>query len=169
MSSTELVQREHIRSMVAAMHDQLPKEGETRSEDGFVLDIMESVLAAETVDAIFAAAESGGISGQDFVGRPFELSADGLDFVLTAELYRNQGAFPFYARMRVTDLDTGEVSNVTCGGKSVVTILYALKSKGFLDAGFGLVIAEIPTASGMVALTLKPYRKPEVKAKVKAK
>jgi hypothetical protein len=159
-SSTDLVERNNIREMVLTLHQRLSEtdNGERSSADEFVLDIMEAILSADSVEGIFAAAESGGVSGQDFVNRPFNLTEDGLNFPLSAQQYREAGGFPFFARATVTDVATGESVTVSCGGKSVVAIFYALKEKGFLKGeGQNLVLVERDTDSGYQALSVRPY------------
>jgi hypothetical protein len=158
--SAELAERTNIRDMVVALYQRASEveTGERSSADEFVLDIMEAILAADTVEGIFAAAESGGVSGQDFVNRPFNLAGDGLTFPLSAKQYREAGGFPFFARAIVTDIATGETVTVSCGGKSVVAIFYALELKGFLVGdGQNLVLVERDTESGYSALSVRPY------------
>jgi hypothetical protein len=110
-ASTELVVRQNIKNMVMDLHERLGglEESERKGADDFVLDIMEAILAADTVEEVFAAAEAGGVSGEDFVNRPFTLTSAGLQFPLSRAEYREAGGFPFFARMRVTEVATGEI------------------------------------------------------------
>ena len=156
-----------LREMILQLHQETRLEDtETLPTEEFVADLLESILAAETEDEIFEVAEAGTVSGQDFTARPFQLLSTDLTFAESAERYRSQpGGFPYFARLKVREIATGEEHHVTCGGKTVVTTLYALRQRGFLaqwddKGGRPLVLVGIPTNSGNEALILQPYNMP---------
>jgi hypothetical protein len=125
-----------------------------------VLSIMDNILAAETEDDIFAAANAGTTSGKDYLDRPFLLPSENIDWKLSGAVFREQGNFPFYALFRAIDMGTGEEITVNCGGFSFVTTLWQLSALGHLDkydadGGMPLVIRSKPAANGNVLLLHK--------------
>jgi hypothetical protein len=167
-TSTELARQpitedavpEKVRNLIRAL-----KLNATFDTGQAQLSIMDRILAAETEEEIFAAANAGTVSGKDLAGRPFVLVSDNVEWKTSAEQYRTQGAFPFYALIRCTALDTGDEVVADCGGYSFVATLWALTSRGFLQAyeeqgGMPLVIEAKRMTSGYDVLLLQPYRGP---------
>jgi hypothetical protein len=134
-----------------------------------VLDIMASILTAEdNEDAIFAAANAGAISGKDFANKPFLLKSADIQWKRSGAVYRDQGGFPWYALMHITDLETGEERVMTCGGLSIVTTIWKLQRAGILDKyedGMPLVFTEKATGSGFNTLLLNKYIMPKAHAR----
>ena len=138
----------------------------TQSGD-FVMDLMEKILQADTFEDIFDAAESGMISGKDFAGRPFVVaSADAVQ--IRPSNKTENGGFPFYAVLNVTEIATGEETVINCGGKTFMPTLWALLTKGYFEEERALTILSVPSDAGAYLL-LKPYRRPEVSAKKNGK
>lgn len=154
--------RDALREMVLALTAETALDATDRtSADDFVLDIVESILSAETEEDIFEAQEAGTVSGKDFLNIPFRLLEEELSFVRVAEEYRSPTTLPFYARMTVARLDNGEWETISCGGNSVVSVLFALRKTGALakyteDGGRPLVITAKQGAVNQFLL-LKPY------------
>lgn len=125
-------------------------------------EIMAAIQRADTLDAIFEAANAGTMSGEDFVGRVFLLKSDGFEWKKSAMQFVRQGGFPYYALLRVTELSTGSDRVVSCGGFSFLSTLDALSTKGFLaqfddQGGMPLVInAKTMKGSGYDVLLLAP-------------
>lgn len=160
--------REILRSMVLRLKAETDLEAaEGVSAEDFVFDIVESILAAETEEDIFEAQSSGAESGKEFVNRPFLLTEENLRFMKSRLV--EPGKLPFYALMDVTEIATGNEYTMTCGGISVVSVLFALREKGFLSAerypnGRPLVLQPKDTASGFVRLEIQPFKLPEPQA-----
>jgi len=159
-----------LRSMVLNMAAEV-REASGEAADEFVLDLMNDILQADTFDAIFAAQEKGTVSGQDFTMRPFTLREENISYRKSSKGV-NTGGFPFYALMKVTDMQTGDELSVNCGGKTFMAVLYALQTKGyFAEAPEGRSFMLKATESGEGAyLSLLPFAgaaKPAAKTNVK--
>jgi len=142
-----------------------------------VWDIMEQILRAEGADAVFAAANKGATSGKDFVGKPFYL--DGADIrwkvsnVSLSKAASDPMVFPFYALLDITNMETGDVMPLTCGGVTFCTVLYRLKSAGYFDTpeyaeGQPFVIRAKPAGMGEVLIPEK-YVMPKMASQRAAK
>jgi hypothetical protein len=70
----------------------------------FVLDLMESILNAKDENEVFELQESGMMSGKDFTGRPFVVRQEDIEWKQASAAYVSEGAFPFYAIIRATEL-----------------------------------------------------------------
>jgi len=160
-----------LRAMVIALANEV-RAADT-SNDEFVMGLLERILSAETPEDIFAAQENAGsMAGKDFTMRPFLLKEEDI-------LYRASNlekGFPFYALLKVTELQTGEEVMLNCGGKTFMAVLYGLRESGYFSAekggtpeGRGFMLKE--TASGEGAyLSLLPFAgaaKPAAKSSVK--
>lgn len=88
-------------------------------------EIMESILAAEDMDALFAAANAGTTAGRDFIDRPFYWDGNG-QYKLSTVGLRSPGGFPFYWLGKVTDMSTGERIVLNCGGHSFVPVFWRM-------------------------------------------
>lgn len=124
------------------------------------LAIMERILAADSEEDIFAAANAGTTSGKDFVGRPFQLLDENIEWKASAAQFREQGGFPFYAICRAVDIQTGAELVLGCGGFSFMATLWTLHDRGIItrydkDGGMGLILKEKPAANGSVLLLEK--------------
>lgn len=131
------------------------------------LSIMANILEAETEEDIFKAADAGVTHGEDFIDEPFLLSSTGIQWRKSAEQYRTQGGFPFYALMNVEPLNdelTGPML-VSCGGYPFVATLRNLERRGLLakhdkSGGMSLVIKAKRVTSGYDVFLLMPYKAP---------
>lgn len=123
----------------------------------FQLEIAERILLGTTEEEIFEAQEAGSTSGLDFAGHAFTLLSDDLEFVQTA--IRSENAFPFYCRLRAHVIGTDDDVAVTCGGLSVVTVLYKLREIGSIndETPKALIIKATATANGNTRLSLMPH------------
>ena len=127
----------------------------------FVFDLMEKILAAETAEEIFAAQDSGMLSGKDFAGRPFYLTADNIS-ILKSTITEGDG-LPFYSVLKVVEIATGEEFVVNCGGKTFMTVLHGLRRINYFNVtdeqpnGASVVILATPSPKGAY-LSLKPYK-----------
>lgn len=138
-----MVQRLEIESSIETNDDGLGTD---------VASILESILAAGSVEDVFKAQELGTIASKDFLMRPFNLRSEDITWRRST-----QGTFPFYALMRVTDLETGEQVTLNGGGITFVGIIYSLQNKGALDGdGMDLMLWEKSTQSGNSVVLVKP-------------
>src|SRR5258708_30026 len=131
------------------------------------LDIMARILEAEGEDAVFAAANGGTLKGKDFIRVPFLSHAEKAETNPPPAMFREQGGFPFYMLAHVTNLVTGEVTPLSCGGFSYMTTYWRLRQLGILDNyadGMPLVLVGKPTAKGTVLL-LNKYHFPKTTTK----
>lgn len=153
---------EMLKEMVEVLHVEASlQEGDTRSAIDFQMSIVEAILNAETEEEIFDAQEAGGLSGQDFINRPFTIFAEDVEFVQTA--IKSGTTFPFYVRIKAAEMATGVEHNITCGGFSIVPVLYALRKRGFLndETPKAMAFKSTATLSGNSRLSLVPYVEPK--------
>lgn len=132
------------------------------------LSIMANILAAESEEEIFAAANAGTVNGQNTAGRPFTIQ--GFDWKRAAAGYVEQGAFPFYALVQAHFLDTGEDATLVCGGFTFVSVLDKLDQGGYLEGkkaetygGYPMVLESRRMSSGFDVLIPHPYEAPKPK------
>lgn len=131
---------------------------EDQDADEFVMGLMEQILSAETIDDIFAAQEAGAKAGKDFTNRPFLLKGENLAFRRS----RLKTGFPFYAVMTVTEIATGDEVQLTCGGKTFMAVVTALRDRGYFNDdpaapdGRPLVLIATGPEDGAY-LSLKPF------------
>jgi len=161
VTGTDIVVPGDNHPLLRAMVQNLRTETEDLAVDSdvFVMDLMEQILAADTVEDIFAAQEAGLLSGKDFTNRPFLLKEE--DIIVVRSNLRT--GFPFYARMQVTEIGMGEPPlTLACGGKTFMAVLLALRTKGYFktDKAYpeGKPLVLIATESGDGAyLSLRPF------------
>lgn len=132
------------------------------------IEIMNLIQSASTLEDIFAAANAGTLSGQDYTNRPFLLHSDNYEWKRSASGFISEGGFPYYALMRVRDLTDQAERVISCGGYGFVATLDALSTKGPKDdnrsflqlydeqGGMPLVLRGKQTASGFTVLLLEP-------------
>lgn len=126
------------------------------------LIIMENILAAETEEELFRIQSQGTTSGKDYTGRAFRLAELDIEWKRSRTSYVEQGAFPYYALLHVTDMETGNRVVLDCGGKTFVTVLAKLQElDGFTrfdeEGGRPLMLQSHPTGNGDFAwLSLHP-------------
>ncbi len=148
---------------IAAIADSNLQDGRGTAEE-FVAGIMTNILNAETFEDVFAAQDSGGISGKDFTNRPFTILSN--DDIIWAPSDLESSPFPFYAIMKVHPLDDpdNEVS-VSCGGLTFVATIYTLMKRGYFDAvkypeGRSLILTSTDATNGAY-LSLRPFAQPK--------
>lgn len=150
-----------VREMVLDLQKRHVVETEdTKTE--YVHDLMADILSANTLEELFNAAQGDELSGPEMVNKPFLLRPGGIKFYASKETYVMQGGFPFYARVECVDYVTNRLVHFACGGATVVVVLYALETKGFLDkfadqGGLPLVITEQQSGGGNDFLRLMGY------------
>lgn len=126
-----------------------------------VLQIMQNILTAEGEDEIFAAANAGTTAGKEYVDKPFLLKQDDIHWKKSGAMFAEQGGFPFYALMNVTDLETGEYPRViNCGGYTFLTTMWKLAQGRILGqyedkGGMPLIIRGKPASQGVVLIPQK--------------
>lgn len=171
--NSELVSRrfpplDEIPSKVAVLIRRIASSA-TQDDGGMTaqIEIMNLIQEAETLDEIFAAANAGTLSGQDFTNRPFLLHSDQYEWKRSSAGFISEGGFPYYALMRVRDLSDQKEKVISCGGYGFVATLDALSTKGPKDSeksflqicdeqgGMPLVLRSKTTASGFSVLILE--------------
>jgi hypothetical protein len=158
--------------MLRSMMQQLAMEAELDASDlstDFVMELMEGILNAGSAEEIFAAQETGMMSGKDFAGRPFYLSSDNIQVRRTS--FEGKG-LPFYFMLKVVEVATGEEVVVNCGGQTFLAALQGLRNIDYFDATeenpMGRAISLVSHASPAGAyLTIAPYRVPAPPAATK--
>lgn len=85
--------------------------------------ILENILRAETLEEAFQRQEAGTIASKEFTLRPFRLLPENIDWKKSASGYVEQGGFPFYALLRVTEMGSGEEIVVNTGSISTIGVL----------------------------------------------
>lgn len=123
--------------------------------------IMDQILQATTLDEILKAADAGTLSGQDFTGKPFLLHSDNVEFHRSAMNYIGDGGFPYYALLRVRDLQTQAERVLSCGGFGFIATLDSMLRLGIIQkfdeqGGMPLILRAKSTASGYEVLILEP-------------
>lgn len=94
---------------------------ETATADRFA--IMEAILAAESEDELFEKQEAGTVSSKDYLNKPFRLLPENITWKKSGQSYIDQGGFPFYVLLRVTEMATGDDIVIDCGSFSVISVL----------------------------------------------
>lgn len=129
--------------------------------DDFVLGIMHEIITAESVDGVFAAQDAGSSSGRDRIDEPFYAAS--ITWVRSNRT--GDGSFPAYARIQGYDLATQEAIEFSCGGLTVITVLWRLEqfgafAKGVEENGFGMPLVlrgkSSATNPDHVFLTVRP-------------
>jgi hypothetical protein len=150
-----------MRSALAVMANEAEQADTSGNVEEFVMDIGESVLAAESIEDVFAAQDkSGMIAGKDFVNRPFYLASENITIVKSAK----ENGFPFYAIMRVIEIATGEEVVLNCGGKTIMPVIFRLQQLGFFDPteenpyGAAVVILAKAASGDNAYLLLAPFK-----------
>lgn len=98
------------------------------------LEIMANILASESEEDIFAAANAGTESGKDWGESQEPFLITDYEVKRSAPGFIAQGGFPFYYLLRVKSLLNGRESVVTCGGYTFVSVMDALDRNGHLAA-----------------------------------
>lgn len=130
--------------------------------DTSVLEIMSRILDATDEESLFAAANAGTTPTKEFLNVPFMLKSDDVVWKRSRSEYIETGGFPWYALMRVTNLQTGEEQTLNGGGFSFVSTLWKLGELGVMqkydeDGGMPLICEGKPAGRGTVVL-LKPFK-----------
>ncbi len=155
----------HLAGMIAELSAaaEIAESTAGLSTADFVASIMENILAAESFDDIFAAQQSGGVSGKNFVNRPFViLSAE--DIIWRKSTVAD-ARFPLYAQMTVYPLDAPETPiQVSCGGETFVAVMYALLQRDYFNAeknpeGRSFQLTSTDSTNGAY-LSLLPFKMP---------
>lgn len=140
---------------IAAMMQRLSLETSVGENDDFrydIAEIVENILNADTDAELFERQEIGSIASKDYTGKPFYLDKSGITWKRSAL----DGIFPFYALLRVTDMETGEVRVINTGGATCIAVLDSLVMRGYLDEEKGLMFVEKATASGYSVIMVRP-------------
>jgi hypothetical protein len=156
--------------MVRRMMQKLAMEASVDSADladDFVMQLLEGILNAESVEEIFESQSNGMVSGKDFAGRPFYLSSENIQVKRTA--FTDGAGLPFYFILKVITIDTGEEIILSCGGKTFMAALEALRNLDYFDVteeyplGRSIVLQSHNAPAGAY-LTIAPYRVPAAPA-----
>ncbi len=164
--ATDVAITQHFPALAGMMH-QLFEEappGETNAldKDAFVMSVMEQILNAESFDDIFAAQEQGMTSGKDFTDRPFLLRGE--DILIRPSTIESAGGFTHFAIFKVTEIASGEVFTLNCGGKTFMAVLFKLRDRGYFVGkdcpaeGRPLVLRATEADSGTAYLSLLPFK-----------
>lgn len=100
----------------------LEAQAENSSRDA-QMAILENILRAETLEEAFQRQEAGTVASKNFTLRPFRLLPENIDWKRSASGYVEQGGFPFYALLRVTEMGTGDELVVNTGSISTIGVL----------------------------------------------
>lgn len=135
--------------------------------DPTVFEIMAGILGADTEDAIFAAANKGTIATKTYLDQPFLLKRADIQFKLSGRRFTEEGGFPYYALLRVTDLATGEIVTLNGGGKSFLTTIWALQKSNSFEryeetGGMPMVLIGKIASSGNIVVIPKKYILPTI-------
>jgi hypothetical protein len=145
------------------MVKQLATEVQLQDREYNIESIMEQILSGESAEEIFQAQDLGSVASKDYIGRPFYLKTDGVTWMKST---LEDGTFPFYAMIRVRDLESEDEVTLNGGGASFVSVLWKLQDIGFLDEEKALVLESKKTSAGYEVVLVKPYALPKsVKAK----
>lgn len=135
--------------------------------DPSLSNMIEKILKAEDENAIFAAVNEGTIATKDYLNNPFLLKRADITWKKSAEVYRGEFGFPWYALTQVTDLTTGERVTLNGGGWKYVFALWRLIETGSFDkyeeeGGMPLVLTGRPTSAGYTVVLMNRYQLPKV-------
>lgn len=135
------------------------------ASDNAALQIVETILSAETEEDLFRAQAAGTISGKDYTLRPFRMSPNRIDWRRSREAYIDNGGFPFFFFANVIDMETGNSVVINCGGKTIVAMVWKLCQLGAFDrfeerGGRPLMFQGNAALSGYEYLTIVPVADP---------
>lgn len=153
--------RANLDSRATAMIQEINLEiGMDDSANPAVFDIMEQILAAGDLDAVFAAANAGTTAGKDYVGKPFYLRREDIQWKVSS-IGLEQDGFPVYLLSKVTDMSTGERFVMNCGGVTFCTTVFILTKldafSQFGEEGMPLILKEKAVRNGRTVLILDKY------------
>lgn len=138
-------------------------ENEARFADNrsATASIMESILSADSEEALFERQDAGAVASKDFLNRPFRLRESDIQWKRSAANFVEEGAFPFYALLTVTEMATGDRVVLDTGASSVVAVLSKLQDlHGFEryeeEGGRPLQFVGKTVASGRTIVMLMP-------------
>lgn len=147
----------------------LQNEAEAATRSNAALSIFNSIMAATSEAEVFDAAEAGTTASKDFVNKAFRLQRYDIKWQKSAAQYTEQGSFPFYTLLTVTDMEDGEQKVINCGSPSVIATLLRLSEledddtvaekpfKPFeADGGKPMQFVEKAAASGNNVILIKP-------------
>jgi len=147
-----------LREMITQLDIEASMPGEVVFD---VETFMDRILSAETPVEVFENQLLAGYSSKDYIDTPFHLRGSDITWVRTSV---ESSAFPFYARIVVTDDATGEEKTINGGGNTFVAALYRLQRLGFFnlypDPGAPLMLVAKTTASGNTVVMFKPLGAP---------
>lgn len=149
-------QFKNMKSMIDLLKIEVSIGEQDTSTD--IASIMENILSGESEEEVFARQEIGSTATKDYLNKPFALKAE--DITWKASLLKGDGfTFPFYALLRVTDIESGEELTLNGGGATFVSVLWKLQQLSAFDGfenGRPLILVGKPTASGQTVVLLKP-------------
>lgn len=117
-------------------------------------DVINRVLAAETLEDAFAAQDAGLQNGKDYVD--VELTVNDFSVRTSDSKYRKDGDLGVYVRVDAVRLDTGESVQFFTGAANIVVMLWQARKLDKLP--LDCMIKGKETANGEL-LTLKPLPK----------
>lgn len=130
----------------------------------FLMELMAGILNADSVDALYAAQNpnegNGLVASKEFLDVPFIIESDNITWRLSDEKYqKNNGGLPFYAILNVKKMEDNTPVAVDAGGLTVVTSLFTMQKKGWLDAPRGMKFVGHEGSNGTY-ITLLPVALP---------
>lgn len=151
----------HLANMVRDLNSRAVAREETG--ESVVTQIMEQILAADTLEDLFRAQEAGTVAGKSYTDRPFLLLPENVEWRRSRDVFIEAGGFPFFFFARVRDLETGDDVVINCGGQTVVAMMYKLTTSPqyWADAPDGRVFSlrsNSAAESDFEYLTIHPVR-----------
>lgn len=136
------------------------------------LSIFQNIMEAETEEEVFKQATAGTTSGKDFTNVPFRLKPENITWKKSF-----MEGFPFFALLRVTDMENEKEMVLNCGGVTFVAVIRRLleleeagKETFSRHAPYGgkpLMLTAKPVASGFSVLIPVPVADPHLKGQKK--
>jgi hypothetical protein len=123
----------------------------------FAATIQEKILAAATIEDVFAEAEASALGIENFVDIPLELQ----DFSLSRSKFNEPGQLPVFAVVDAVNLDTGEKVTFSCSAQSALTQLWRFRELESFPLPAS--VKGRPTAAGYTVLMFRPLTSGENK------
>lgn len=152
-----------IRRLINKLSIEASLPSETGGGIDVQLDILESILAAESEEEVFERQTLGGISSKDYVNIPFRLRSEGIDWKRSA--FQGSKNFPYFMLLHVVEMGSGEEKVITAGGVTTVGVMARLQELDSFAAwepeGKPLMFVSKTAMSGYDYLLVQPVKLPE--------
>ncbi len=138
---------------IANNYRSLATEIQAMDSSAIVLDIVNRINQAETIDDILDMSDLGGTNAESILGQSFTIQD--IKWLESKAAYADSaGSTGFYVLMTLEMVGTGETVVLTCGATNVLAQLYSLVSKGLDYSTSPMMFTTKDTANGFRVIWL---------------